>query len=134
MALGGWLGGIAITAAYLVWFDDRADLGGAMLSVTVLAACQLLALVLHPAQLDAADPALWAYAAAWAGALALGLAGVRVAHADGRYRVVRGPGGVPVEMVVPGLRRAGRRRRHPDRARPGLRSPGGADWNVDPAG
>src|SRR5215207_5960619 len=29
MALGGWLGGIAITAAYLVWHDDRADLGGA---------------------------------------------------------------------------------------------------------
>jgi hypothetical protein len=101
MALGGWLGGIAITAAYLVWFDDRADLGGAMLSVTVLAACQLLALAMHPAQLDAADPALWAYVAVWAGALALGLAGVRVAHADGRYRVVRGPGGVPVEMVGP---------------------------------
>jgi len=101
MALGGWLGGIAITAAYLVWFDDRADLGGPLLSVTVLAACQLLALALHPGQLDAADPALWAYAAAWAGALALGLAGVRVARSDGRYRVVRGPGGVPVEMVGP---------------------------------
>ncbi|MET0686265.1 MAG: hypothetical protein ABW060_13180 [Solirubrobacteraceae bacterium] len=101
MALGGWLGGIAVTAAYLVWFDDRADLGGALLSVTVLAACQLLALALHPAQLDAADPALWAYVAAWAGVLALGLAGVRVARADGRYRVVRGPGGVPVEMVGP---------------------------------
>ena len=101
MALGGWLGGIAVTAAYLVWFDDRADLGGALLSVTVLAACQLLALALHPAQLDAADPALWAYVAAWAFVLALGLAGVRVARADGRYRVVRGPGGVPVEMVGP---------------------------------
>ena len=83
------------------WCDDRADLGGPLLSVTVLAACQLLALALHPGQLDAADPALWAYAAAWAGALALGLAGVRVARGDGRYRVVRGPGGVPVEMVGP---------------------------------
>ncbi len=101
MALGGWLGGIAVTAAYLAWFDDRADLGGAMLSVTVLAACQLLALALHPGQLDAADPALWAYVAAWAGVLGLGLAGVRVAHGDKRYRVVRRPGGVPVEMVGP---------------------------------
>jgi hypothetical protein len=101
MALGGWLGGIAVTAAYLVWFDDRADLGGALLSVSVLAACQLLALAMHPGQLDAADPALWAYVAVWMAVLALGLAGVRVAQGDKRYRVVRGPGGVPVEMIGP---------------------------------
>ena len=99
MALGGWLGGIAVTAAYLAWFDDRADLGGALLSVSVLAACQLLALATHPGQLDAADPALWAYVAVWVAVLALGLAGVRVAHGDKRYRIVRGPGGVPVEMI-----------------------------------
>ena len=101
MALGGWLGGIAVTAAYLVWADDRADLGGAMLSVTVLAACQLLALAMHPGQLDAAEPALWAYAAAWAGVLALGLAGVRVAHGDSALPHRAPAGGVPVEMVGP---------------------------------
>ena len=87
--------------------------GGALLSVTVLAACQLLALALHPAQLDAADPALWAYAAAWAGALALGLAGVRVAHADGRYRVVRGARRGAGGDGRAGVRRAGRRPRDP---------------------
>ena len=100
-ALGGWLLGVAATAAYLVWHDDRADVPGALLSVATLGSLHLLALALHPAQVDAGDAALWAYAAIWAGAAGLGLAGVRLAHRDGAYVARRAPGGLPVEMVGP---------------------------------
>jgi hypothetical protein len=99
MAIGGWLLGIGVTAAYLVWHDDREDVPGALLSNLVLSAVQLLALATHPGQLDAADPALWAYAGAWLFVLGLGAAGVRLAQRDGAYVVTRAPGGVPVEIV-----------------------------------
>ncbi len=100
MAIGGWMLGVGVTAAYLVWHDDRDDIAGALLANVVLGGCQLLALAMHPGQLDAADPALWAYAAFFLGVLALGIAGVRVAHRDGAYAVKRRPGGIPVELVA----------------------------------
>jgi hypothetical protein len=100
-AIGGWMLGVGVTAVYLVWHDDRADIPGALLANAVLGACQLVALAAHPGQLDAADPALWAYAAFWLSVAALGAAGVRVAHADGAYAVTRAPGGIPVELVGP---------------------------------
>jgi hypothetical protein len=101
MAIGGWLLGIGVTAAYIVWHDDYEDVPGALLSNLVLGGAQLLALATHPGQLDAADPALWAYVAVWLIVLALGAAGVRLAARDGRYAVTRAPGGVPVELVRP---------------------------------
>ena len=100
MAIGGWMLGVAVTAVYLVWHDDREDIAGALLADVVLGGCLLLALVMHPGQLDAADPALWAYAAGCLAVLGLGLAGVRLAHRDGAYTVTRAPGGIPVELVA----------------------------------
>jgi hypothetical protein len=116
-AIGGWMLGIGVTGAYLVWHDDREDIPGALLSNVVLGGGQLLALATHPGQLDAADPALWAYAALWVLVLALGAAGVRLAHHDGRYAVTRPPGGIPVELVHAGSAEAARS----DGARPAAR-------------
>ena len=117
-AIGGWMLGVGVTAVYLVWHDDRADVPAALLSDVVLGGCLLLALATHPGQLDAGDPALWIFAGFWLAVGALGLAGVRLAHADGAYVVRRPAGGIPVELVpsapaplpaaapVPGLRDA----------------------------
>jgi hypothetical protein len=98
-AIGGWMLGIGVTAVYLVVHDDRADVPGALLADVVLGLCLLAALARYPGQLDAADPALWAYAAFWAFTVLLGLVGVRLAHRDGAYVVRREPGGIPVELV-----------------------------------
>ena len=100
-AIGGWMLGVGVTAVYLVWHDDREDIPGALLANVVLGGCHLLALAAHPGQLDAGDPALWAYAAFWLFVLGLGIAGARLAQRDGRYAVTRQPGGIPVELVVP---------------------------------
>ena len=124
-AIGGWLLGIGVTGAYLVWHDDREDIPGALLSNLVLGAAQLLALATHPGQLDAADPALWVYAAVWVFVLALGAAGVRLAHRDGHYAVTHEPGGIPVELVTRAPLPSAWDR-HPDGARV-RRAPGARD-------
>ena len=100
-AIGGWLLGIGVTAAYIVWHDDREDIAGAVLSYVVLSGCLLVALARYPGSLDAGDAALWIYAAFWLSTLGLGLAGTHLAWRDGRYAVARPTGGVPVEVVAP---------------------------------
>jgi len=98
-AIGGWLLGIGITAAYLVWHDDRTDIPGALLSYVVLSGCLLVALLRYTRELDAGDLSVWLYAAFWLSTLAIGATGTRLAWLDGAYRVKRPTGGVPVEVV-----------------------------------
>jgi hypothetical protein len=85
-AIGAFLVGFGVAAAYSVRLDDLAALRGCAYSYTVLGALEILAPAIHGGDLTGTAAHCSAYFAFWASVLAVGLYGVVAPEASSNAR------------------------------------------------
>jgi hypothetical protein len=89
-AIASFLIGFGVAAGFALWENDALRLRGPAAAFTVLAALELLALVVFSGDVTAGAAGVSVYAAFWVVSLAVGLSGLRLVPEDNAARIASG--------------------------------------------